>query len=208
MTIETWAIFLPAAFALNCYPGPNNVLAMTHGARFGFATAVIGSAGRFPAFALFVLGAAVGLGAVLAASAEVFLALKVAGAVYLAWLGLKMLRAGASDLAVEIGDVRLKALIRREFLTAITNPKAMLVFTAFFAPFVDPAAPAFGQILQLGAAALALELVAVMLYAAAGARLRRFTRSPRGLGIVNRLSGAALIAAGVGLALAQRPATT
>ncbi len=83
MTLETWAIFLPAAFALNCYPGPNNVLAMTHGARFGFSTALAAAAGRFPAFALFVLGAAVGLGAVLAASAEVFLALKIAGAVYL-----------------------------------------------------------------------------------------------------------------------------
>ncbi len=118
-----------------------------------------------------------------------------------------MLRAGAADLAADAGDDRMKALIRREFLTAITNPKGMLVFTAFFAPFVDPATPAFGQILQLGAAALALELVAVVIYAFAGARLGRFTRSPRGLGIVNRLSGAALVAAGLGLAFAQRPAT-
>jgi threonine/homoserine/homoserine lactone efflux protein len=208
MTLETWAIFVPAAFALNCYPGPNNVLAMTHGARYGFATAVIASAGRFPAFGSFVLGAAVGLGAALAASAELFTVLKVVGAIYLVWLGIRMVLSGAADLSDAGGDRRMKALIRREFLTAITNPKAMLVFTAFFAPFVDPSEPAFGQILQLGGVALALELVAVALYAAAGAHIGRMTRSPRGLAAVNRVSGGALVAAGVMLAFASRPATS
>lgn len=205
MTFSTWAIFLPAAFALNMYPGPNNVLAMTHGARYGFGTALLASAGRFPAFGAFVLGAAVGLGALLATSAELFTVLKLVGAVYLVWLGIKMLRSGAADLPAENGKAPLSALIRREFLTAITNPKAMLVFTAFFAPFVDPAEPAFGQILQLGGAALALEFVAVALYAWAGGHLGRFTRSRRGLTLVNRLSGTALVVAGVLLAFAKRP---
>ncbi len=208
MTFETWAIFVPAAFALNCYPGPNNVLAMTHGARFGFATATVAALGRFPAFAAFVLGAAVGLGALLATSAEVFVALKLVGAAYLVWLGVKMLRAGAADLATPTGDVAMKALLRREFLTAVTNPKAMLVFTAFFAPFVDPAEPAAGQILALGAVALALEFVAVVLYAFAGARIGRIARGARGLGIVNRVSGLALVAAGLTMAVASRPATS
>jgi len=208
MTLETWAIFVPAAFALNCYPGPNNVLAMTHGARFGFATATLAALGRFPAFGAFVLGAAIGLGAVLAASAEVFVALKLIGAAYLVWLGVKMLRAGAADLSADTGDVRLTALVRREFLTAITNPKAMLVFTAFFAPFVDPAEPAAPQILALGAVALALEFVAVALYAFAGARIGRIARGARGLGVVNRISGIALLVAGLTMAVASRPATS
>jgi threonine/homoserine/homoserine lactone efflux protein len=205
MTFETWAIFIPAAFALNIYPGPNNVLAMTHGTRYGFTTAMLASSGRFPAFGSFVLGAAVGLGAVLAASAELFFVLKLIGAAYLIWLGLKMALSGGSDLKVATGDARLRALAKREFLTAIVNPKAMLVFSAFFAPFIDPSQPAFGQILQLGAAALALEVVAVALYAFAGARLGRFTGS-RGLTLVNRISGAALIMAGVALLFSRRPA--
>jgi threonine/homoserine/homoserine lactone efflux protein len=98
-------------------------------------------------------------------------------------------------------------LALREFLTAATNPKAMLVFTAFFAPFVDPARPAFGQILALGGVALALEFVAVVIYAFAGGRLGRFTRSPQGLSLVNRISGAALVAAGLALLAARRPAS-
>lgn len=205
MTFETWAIFVPAAFALNLYPGPNNVLAMTHGARYGFLTALAASAGRFPAFGSFVLGAAVGLGALLAASAELFTVLKLVGAVYLVWLGWRMWQAGAADLVLDEGKVPLSALVRREFLTAATNPKAMLVFTAFFAPFVDPAQPAAGQILALGGVALLLEVVAVAIYAFAGSRIGRFTRSPRGLAAVNRLSGGALILAGVTLAFASRP---
>ncbi len=134
--------------------------------------------------------------------------MKIVGAAYLLWLGVQMMRAGGGDLAEQSGDGRMKALIAREFWTAATNPKAMLVFTAFFAPFVDPSRPAFGQILALGAVALALEAVAVAIYAFAGARLGRFTRSPRGLGLVNRLSGAALIAAGLALLFARRPASS
>ncbi|TBW40106.1 LysE family translocator [Siculibacillus lacustris] len=207
MTLDTWAIFVPAAFALNMFPGPNNVLAMTHAARWGFSTALIASAGRFPPFAGFVLAAAIGLGAALAASAELFAALKWVGAAYLLWLGVQMIRAGAGDLAGVSGDGRLRPLAAREFWTAITNPKAMLVFTAFFAPFVDASRPAFAQILTLGGVALGLELIAVALYAFAGAHLGRLTRSPRGLGLVNRLSGAALVAAGLALLFARRPAS-
>ena len=207
MDLGIWPIYVPAAFALNMFPGPNNVLAMTNAARFGFSTAMVASSGRFPPFAAFVLAAAIGLGAVLSASAEAFAVVKAIGAAYLVWLGVAMIRAGASDLGETSGDGRMRALLAREFWTAATNPKAMLVFTAFFAPFVDASRPAFGQILALGAVALGLELVAVAIYAIAGAHLGRFTRSPRGLGLVNRLSGGALITAGVALIFARRPAT-
>ncbi|NLH82767.1 MAG: LysE family translocator [Phyllobacteriaceae bacterium] len=202
-----WAIFVPAAFALNMFPGPNNVLAMTHAAKFGFPTALAAAAGRFPPFAAFVLTAAVGLGAVLAASAELFAALKIVGGVYLLWLGWRMMRSRTAAREEAGEDRRIGALAAREFWTAATNPKAMLVFTAFFAPFVDPGRPAFGQILALGAVALLLEFVAVMLYAFAGTHLGRLTRSPRGLLVVERLSGAALVAAGVALLFARRPAS-
>ena len=207
MTLDVWAIFVPAAFALNMVPGPNNVLAMTHGARHGFATALLAAAGRFPPFAAFVLGAAIGLGALLAASAELFGLLKIVGALYLVVLGWRMARATAGGVPMASADPRLATLLGREFWTAATNPKALLVFTAFFAPFVDPARPAFGQILTLGAVALGLELVAVTIYAFAGSRLGRLGRSPRALRLVDRLSGGALIAAGIALLFARRPAS-
>lgn len=207
MSLDVWLIFVPAAFALNMFPGPNNVLAMTNAARHGFGTALLAASGRFPPFATFVLGAAIGLGAVLATSAELFAALKLVGAAYLIWLGIQMIRARAADAPRQEADARLATLISREFWTAATNPKAMLVFTAFFAPFVDPSRPAFGQILALGAVALGLEFVAVTIYAFAGGHLGRFTRSTRALAVIDRVSGAALIAAGVALLFARRPAS-
>ncbi|MDK9695192.1 MAG: LysE family translocator [Siculibacillus sp.] len=207
MNFDVWPIFVPAAFALNMFPGPNNVLAMTNAARHGFATALLASAGRFPPFATFVLGAAVGLGAVLAASAELFGLLKIVGALYLVWLGVQMIRATRTDAPESGGDGRLATLIAREFWTAATNPKAMLVFTAFFAPFVDPSRPAAGQILALGSVALALEFVAVAIYAYAGGHIGRFTRSAGALVWIDRVSGGALIAAGVALLFARRPAS-
>lgn len=208
MPLDVWLIFVPAAFALNMFPGPNNLLAMVNAARHGFSTALLASAGRFPPFASFVGGAAIGLGALLATSAELFGVMKIVGALYLLWLGVQMIRATASDTGPEATrDARLATLLAREFWTAATNPKAMLVFTAFFAPFVDPSRPASGQILMLGGVALALEVVAVAVYAFAGSRLGRFTRSPRALRIVDRVSGGALIAAGIAFLFARRPAS-
>ncbi len=207
MNLDVWPIFVPAAFALNMFPGPNNVLAMSNAARHGFTTALIASAGRFPPFAGFVLGAAIGLGAVLATSAELFGALKIVGALYLVWLGFQMIRARPADAPTDRAEGALPTLVAREFWTAATNPKAMLVFTAFFAPFLDPTRPAFGQILALGGVALALELVAVAIYAFAGSRIGRFTRSTAALVWIDRVSGGALIAAGIALLFARRPAS-
>ncbi|MBL8573750.1 MAG: LysE family translocator [Hyphomicrobiaceae bacterium] len=206
MTFETWTIFVPAAFAMTMFPGPNNVQALTNGARHGFSTAVMAASGRFPAFALFVLGAAVGLGALLATSAELFNLLKIIGAGYLVWLGVQMFRSGTLVPGQLAADGALWVLVRREFLTAITNPKGMLVFSAFFAPFVSLSEPAFGQILTLGTVTLGLEFVTVLIYAYGGSHVGRLTRSPRGLAIVNRVSGSALIAAGVALLFARQPA--
>jgi len=207
MNPDVWPIFVPAAFALNMFPGPNNLLAMTHAARHGFATALLASAGRFPPFAGFVLGAAIGLGALLATSAELFAVMKLVGAVYLVVLGVQMIRATAGDAPAEPVAAPLSTLLSREFWTAATNPKAMLVFTAFFAPFVDPARPAFAQILALGGVALALELVAVAIYAVLGTHIGRLGRSARALRLIDRVSGAALIAAGIALLFARRPAS-
>ena len=208
MNLDVWPIFVPAAFALNLFPGPNNLLALGNAARHGFSTAMLASAGRFPPFAAFVAGAAIGLGALLATSAELFGAMKIVGALYLIFLGGQMIRATTGEAPDEQpAEAPLSTLVAREFWTAATNPKAMLVFTAFFAPFVDPSRPAAGQILALGAVALGLEVAAVAIYAFAGTHLGRIGRSVGALRLVDRISGGALIAAGLALLFARRPAS-
>ena len=198
-----WTLFIPACFALNMAPGPNNMLAFSNAARLGFGTACVGGLGRIPAFAALIGVTVLGLGAVLAASAEAFIVIKIAGALYLVYTGVLMLRK-AKDLASAQGaDVALKALIKRDFAMAITNPKAIAVFTAFFPQFIDPSLPAWPQLLKMGMAFLAMEVVAVALYAAAGALLGRFIRSNRVFVNLNRAVGAALVAAGGAMAFSR-----
>jgi threonine/homoserine/homoserine lactone efflux protein len=215
MTPSTYLLFLPACFALNMAFGPNNLLSVTNGARHGVGSAVMAAGGRLVAFALMIAVAGLGMGAVLVASEFAFGALKWIGAAYLVWIGIKLLRAPAPVAAPEAGDApptqrsqpsrpSLRALARQEFTVAIGNPKAILVFTAFFPQFVAPGAYAVSY-LMLGATFLVLEVAAIALYAQLGARMRNLAQGGRAMRWFNRISGSMMIGFGLLLAAARRP---
>lgn len=211
MSLEQWLIFLPAAFALNIFPGPNNLLSLSNGARFGLGTAFRAGFGRLPAFAIMVGLTALGLGALLATSETAFLILKWLGAGYLLYLGVMMITARAPDsdgLAGHQEQVRssIKLLMRREFFVAASNPKAMAIFTAFFPQFIQPEGAVWVQLSLMGGAFIVMEIAAMAIYAFAGWRLRGLAQSPQGLAWINRSSGGALIAAGIALLFSHRAA--
>lgn len=198
-----WTLFIPACFALNCAPGPNNMLAFSNAARLGFVPAVLGGMGRMPAFAFLILITAVGLGAVLAASAEAFAVIRILGAVYLVYVGVQIWLKARALARAQAGEAAIRALMRRDFTIAISNPKAIAVFTAFFPQFLDPAAAAWPQLLVMGGAFLVMEVVAVMLYACAGAVLGKVIKSDRVFVLLNRVVGVSLVAAGGTMALSR-----
>lgn len=198
-----WTLFIPACFALNCAPGPNNMLAFSNAARLGFVKACLGGMGRMPAFATLIAITVLGLGAVLAASAQAFIIIKIAGAIYLVYTGVQMFLKARRLAEMQSGDHALIALMRRDFTIAIANPKAIAVFTAFFPQFLDPMLPAWSQLSEMGLAFLSMEVVAVALYAGAGAVLGRFIKSTRVFVYLNRLVASALIAAGGSMALSR-----
>lgn len=209
MTLQTILWFIPACFALNMAFGPNNLLALTNGAREGMAITLIASLGRILAFALMIAVTALGLGALLMASEVLFSAVKWAGAAYLVWLGIKLLRSGTPALAALGTATRrtpIKVLARQEFLIAIGNPKAILIFTAFFPQFIDRD-QYMTSFALLGVIFLLLELVAIAIYAALGTRLRAITGNASRFRTLNRISGGLMIGFGVMLALASRPAS-
>jgi len=197
-----WGLFMPACFALNMAPGPNNMAAFAAGAQAGFTTALAGGTGRLPAFAFLILLTAIGLGAALAASATAFAVIKFLGAAYLVYVGIKMWTAPVADAALG-AELRARDLARRDFLIAIGNPKAIAIFTAFFPQFLDTAAPVAGQLLQMGAGFLLLEFVAVAIYAAGGALLGRLFHVARVARALNKGVGAFLVVSGVSLATAR-----
>ncbi|WP_163267240.1 LysE family translocator [Chelativorans alearense] len=198
-----WSIFIPACFALNCAPGPNNMLAFSNGARLGLLRAMAGGFGRMPAFALLILITVFGLGAVLATSATAFTIIKFVGAAYLVYVGIQFWRKARVLAAAQSEESAIRLLMRRDFLIAISNPKAIAVFTAFFPQFITAPAPAWSQLAAMGAVFLLLEVVAVLLYVVAGVLLGKLLKSGRVFVHLNRLVGGVLIASGASMALSR-----
>ena len=209
MSLSTYLLFLPACFAINMAFGPNNLLSVTNGARHGVSPAVIAASGRLVAFALMIAVAGLGMGAVLVASELAFDVIKYIGAAYLVWIGIRLLRAPAPTADVpsqgSAAPPSLRALARQEFTVAAGNPKAILVFTAFFPQFVVPGAYASSYLL-LGATFLVFELVAIALYAMLGARMRRLANGSRAMRWFNKVSGSMMVGFGLILAFTRRPA--
>ncbi|MDH1007206.1 LysE family translocator [Pseudomonas nicosulfuronedens] len=204
-----WALFLPACFALNLAPGPNNLLSLNNAARFGLLRATLAGGGRLLAFAGMLALAASGLALVLQASAWLFLAIKLVGAGYLLWLAVQLWHAPTANLSVDgspIAATSLWRLARQEFWVAAGNPKAILIFTAFLPQFVDPRQAVATQFAQLGAAFLLLEWLAIALYGLAGVRLGKLLAGARARRLFNRGCAALLGSAGLGLLLSRRPA--
>ncbi|SAL82055.1 lysine exporter protein LysE/YggA [Caballeronia choica] len=211
MSLQTFSLFVPACFAINMAFGPNNVLSLSNGARDGVRMSVLASFGRLLAFAIMIAIAGLGLGALLMASQTLFTLIKFAGAAYLVWIGVKLLRSGPAlvakraDVASERTPARLGKLAKQEFWVAAGNPKAILVFTAFFPQLVDRSTYAM-SFAVLGATFLLLELVAIAIYSALGARLGSVANGARGFRWFNRVSGTLMIGFGVMLAFVRRPA--
>lgn len=209
MTLSAYLLFLPACFAINMAFGPNNLLSVTNGARHGVSPAVIAAGGRLAAFAIMIAIAGLGMGAVLVASELAFDVIKYIGAAYLVWIGIRLLRAPAPVAESQAPDAAappsMRSLVRQEFTVAAGNPKAILVFTAFFPQFVVPGAYAASYLL-LGVTFLLLEVVAIALYAMLGARMRRLANGSRAMRWFNKVSGSMMIGFGLILAFTRRPA--
>lgn len=205
MDLATAALFLPACFALNMAPGPNNLLSISNATRYGYRTSCMAGCGRLLAFAIMIALASAGLAVVLQTSALVFHGIKIAGAAYLFYLAYRLWFAPAqTQVESENSPVGLWALARQEFLVAAGNPKAILIFTAFLPQFIDPSADVGGQFTVLGSLFLALEWIAIGIYAYLGLHMRRWFAQPRGQRIFNRCCAGLLSVAASMLLMVRR----
>ncbi|MCK0746806.1 LysE family translocator [Chromohalobacter nigrandesensis] len=205
MTLTTILLFIPASFALNMAPGPNNLLSMANAKRYGIKAACCAGTGRLVAFVGMITLSATGLATVLYTSEKLFLAIKVVGGLYLLWLAFQLWTADPTDSGEDsLAGKGLLQLARQEFLLAAGNPKAILIFTAFLPQFVDPAGSIGSQFLILGALFLLLEWVAIGTYAFFGKVLRHWFSRPAMRRLFNRTCAGFLGSAGIGLLLDRR----
>ncbi len=162
-------------------PGPANVFAIATGAEKGKGAALLGVAGMNTATLVWFAAAALGLGALILAFPQVFRLVAYAGAAYVAWLGVKsILGAFRPEHALARGPVRLgKSAFRDGFAVQISNPKAVLFFTAVLPPFLDPQRPLPVQLGAFALATIGFDVLAMSAYGLGGAALARRMSEPR-----------------------------
>lgn len=149
MALHTWLVYLIAVVGLSLTPGPNGLLALSHGALYGQRKTLFTITGGMLGFTVLMALSMFGIGALLQASAQALTVLKWVGGAYLVWLGVQLWRAPAITLSDE-GVAPSKsgqALFRQGLLSAISNPKVILFFGAFLPQFLDPSRPLWLQFL-------------------------------------------------------------
>ncbi|MBW4715978.1 LysE family translocator [Saccharothrix obliqua] len=185
------AVFFGAAVLVALTPGANNLLGMHHAVHHGPLKATTALSGRLCAFVLLIAAAVAGLGPLLAASQTALTVIKWLGVAYLLYLAARIF---FTPTHTPTTTRKPDHPLRKEFLTAITNPKALLIFTAFVPQFVDPARgdPAT-QLAVLGAIYLAAEALAGVGYVALGWIIRRADLTSRAKRRLDRATGALLV---------------
>ncbi|MCC7271112.1 MAG: LysE family translocator [Alphaproteobacteria bacterium] len=206
MPLEHWIAFVAASVVLLAIPGPTVLLvvsyALGHGRRSAAATVAGVALGDFTA----MTGSLLGLGAVLAASATLFLALKWVGAAYLIYLGVKLWRApvGAGSGLVAAPAARPGRIFLHAYAVTALNPKSLVFFVAFLPQFVDHHGDVPVQLAVFGATFLVLATANALAYAMLAAAARRVIRRPGVQRAVNRTGGGFLVGAGLLTALWRR----
>ncbi|WP_165322757.1 LysE family translocator [Rhizorhabdus phycosphaerae] len=204
MSLQNWWVFVVATFFVSAMPGPNMLHVMTQSMRHGFVRAFATMAGCMLALLLLFGVSAMGMSALLSALPELLTLIKVAGAAYLVWIGIKSWRDDSPpvDLSDELstGAARSAAtLFRSGFLISISNPKALIFAAAFFPQFVSPTLPKAPQFAILLATFVVIETGWYMTYATGGRTLARHLRRPEWHRWVNRTSGALFVMFGLSL---------
>lgn len=198
----TYAAYVAACFAIVLVPGPTVTLiianALRHGARAGLANV----AGTQAGLALMLLILALGFSALVAIFGAIFDWIRLAGAAYLVWLGVRLWRARGRSVEGD-GPPPAPGFFWQGLLVALSNPKVLLFFGAFIPQFVDPSQSTLGQSLILGATFMLVATVCDGAYALAAARAGGFL-SRRRVVLLERMSGSLLIAGGMWLALSRR----
>ena len=201
MQFSTWLLLFATSLGVSLTPGPNALLVLTHGAMHGTKRALFTIAGGLVGF-VFAIGLCLfGIAALVQASVHWLTVLKWVGGAYLVWIGIGLWRspplavAGAGDRSSTKGSI----LFRQGLFSALSNPKALLLFSAFLPQFIDPQRSMAMQFFTVTATYLVAEFVVEYMIATAADRIRPwFKRVGRRF---NQVCGGLFVAIGLLLPL-------
>lgn len=209
MTLTNWLLFCGVALLTTFTPGPAVLLAISNSVSSGPRSALVCSLGN--ALGLFIVSgiAMAGMGVVLATSAVAFTILKVMGALYLIYLGYKQWnsRANVFSNATEAVPGAPWQLFGKGIVLALTNPKAILFFSALLPQFLTPDLPLFEQFVVLTTSFSACAVLSHAFYALLAHALRKQFDDPTRVRVFNRVSGGIFCFLGAGLLRLQHRAS-
>ena len=210
MSFHHWFLYLLVIVTLIAMPGPSAVLCLTHGALHGGRRAIATVAGGVLASLTLMSLSVMGVGALLAASATLFTAIKLLGALYLLYLGVSAWRSSApvlSGVALDGSEIQarpLHKLFGHGFMVGIGNPKDLLFFGALFPQFVDTQHAVLPQLLLLALTWVVADFSIMSCYALMVRRVATVFDRLGGSRLFNRVTGGAFVAAGGLLAISSK----
>ncbi|MFL1491817.1 LysE family translocator [Pseudomonas antarctica] len=202
MNLDTWLLFSGAALIVILIPGPLSLLMISNSLNYGLRRSYPAFLGGVFASICLLSASAMGLGALLLASEQLFSALKIVGAAYLfylAWQSWQQSRQPSQGAVVPAtaATPRLRTLFGRAFVLGASNPKDILFFAAFLPQFLSSQQPFLPQLLIMIATWTVLDLLCKLAYGLGAHGAARYLRSGSGQSWFNRVSAALFSCAGV-----------
>jgi len=200
MSPDTYAAYLVACLIVVLVPGPTVTLILANSIRHGARAGLLNVLGTQIGLAMMICVVGLGLSSLMEAAGHWFDWLRLAGAAYLIWLGWKMIRSSGEGARTEPPR---GGFLTQGALVALSNPKTLIFFGAFFPQFIDPARDHGLQILIMGLTAMLVAAVSDSLYAVGAGRAGRALSAKR-VRLLSRASGGFLIGGGLWLAFSRR----
>lgn len=203
MLIETFLLFLVTTFVVIVSPGPAVITVTVEAATNGFKQAFWVFLGVAIANVVFFMLSAMGIVTLIIASSLLFTLIKWAGVAYLLYLGFSAFFSNAGGFNVTSGKKkksRFYKVFMRGFILEISNPKALLYFSALLPQFINVAQPIVPQLVIFCSITFLLDLFCYSCYAYLGCRSRRVAMKPFAIKLINKVAGSLLIFAGLKMA--------
>jgi threonine/homoserine/homoserine lactone efflux protein len=203
MSLQAYLAFVAACIALALLPGPIVTLVIANGLRHGTRAALTNVLGAQAGLAIVICIVAIGLTSLMATMGYWFDWVRFAGAAYLVWLGIKLIRSPVEGVSADAPPPPPRGgFFLQGFLVLLSNPTVLVFFGAFIPQFMDMSKPHVPQVALLGATFMVTAVMSDMLYAVLAGRARKFF-SARRTRLLSRISGGFMIGGGIWLALTR-----
>ncbi|SAL55992.1 LysE type translocator [Caballeronia udeis] len=202
--MPNFLLFLAASIAITAAPGPDNLQVLARGISQGRAAGLVAALGFAAGISFHTTLAALGVAALLKSSPMAFEAVKLAGAAYLVWIGIKAIRSKGLSTAHERPSQPLAVVFRQSVIGNLLNPKVTLFFIVFLPQFVNPngAQSVMLQMFELGGVFMLQTVLVFSVFGVAAGMIGAYLKRSPKVGVwLDRLAGATFIGLGIRVAL-------